>query len=82
MSPAAGRPRCSGKALVLRWQRRTPFRERVEIDGREATVAPTPSTTRRAIVPVFEPVAGLRVIADPAALDGARWSAVPGPVRP
>ncbi len=29
-------------------------------------------------MPVFEPVAGLRVIADPAALDGARWS----PVRP
>ena len=31
-----------GKALILGWQRRTPFRDRVEIDGREATVAPTP----------------------------------------
>ena len=31
-----------GNALVLGWQRRSPFRERVEIDGREAVVAPTP----------------------------------------
>jgi glycine cleavage system aminomethyltransferase T len=31
-----------GKALVLGWQRRTPLRDRVEIDGREATVTPTP----------------------------------------
>jgi sarcosine oxidase subunit alpha len=31
-----------GKALVLGWQRRTPFRDRVEIDGREAVVAQTP----------------------------------------
>ena len=31
-----------GKALILGWQRRTPFRDRVEIDGREALVAPTP----------------------------------------
>ena len=31
-----------GKALVLGWQRKTPFRDRVEIDGREAVVAPTP----------------------------------------
>ncbi len=31
-----------GKALVLGWQRRTPFRDRVEIDGREALVTPTP----------------------------------------
>lgn len=31
-----------GKALVLGWQRRSPFRERVEIDGREAVVTPTP----------------------------------------
>jgi sarcosine oxidase subunit alpha len=31
-----------GKALVLGWQRKPPFRDRVEIDGREATVAPTP----------------------------------------
>lgn len=31
-----------GKALLLGWQRRTPFADRVEIDGREATVAPTP----------------------------------------
>jgi len=30
------------KALVLGWQRKTPFRDRVEIDGREAVVAPTP----------------------------------------
>ncbi len=29
-------------------------------------------------MPVFEPIAGLRVIADPAALDGARWSPGPG----
>jgi glycine cleavage system aminomethyltransferase T len=31
-----------GKALVLGWQRRTPFRDRVEIDGREAVLAQTP----------------------------------------
>jgi glycine cleavage system aminomethyltransferase T len=31
-----------GKALVLGWQKRTPFLDRVEIDGREAVVAPTP----------------------------------------
>ncbi len=31
-----------GKALILGWQRRTPFRDRVEIDGREAVVSPTP----------------------------------------
>jgi len=31
-----------GKALILGWQKRTPFRDRVEIDGREAVVAPTP----------------------------------------
>jgi glycine cleavage system aminomethyltransferase T len=31
-----------GKALVLGWQKRTPFRDRVEIDGREAVVAQTP----------------------------------------
>jgi glycine cleavage system aminomethyltransferase T len=31
-----------GKALMLGWLRRTPFPERVEIDGREAVVTPTP----------------------------------------
>jgi glycine cleavage system aminomethyltransferase T len=31
-----------GVALMLGWLRRTPFPERVEIDGREAVVAPTP----------------------------------------
>ena len=31
-----------GKALMLGWQRRTPFVDRVEIDGREAVVTPTP----------------------------------------
>ena len=31
-----------GKALILGWQKRTPFRDRVEIDGREAVVTPTP----------------------------------------
>ena len=31
-----------GKALVLGWQKRTPFRDRVEIDGREAVVTATP----------------------------------------
>jgi glycine cleavage system aminomethyltransferase T len=31
-----------GRALVLGWQKRTPFRDRVEIDRREAVVAPTP----------------------------------------
>ena len=30
------------RALVLGWQRRTPFADRVEIDGREAVVTPTP----------------------------------------
>ena len=31
-----------GKALMLGWQRHAPFAERVEIDGREAIVTPTP----------------------------------------
>jgi sarcosine oxidase subunit alpha len=31
-----------GEALMLGWQRRVPFAERVEIDGREAVVTPTP----------------------------------------
>jgi glycine cleavage system aminomethyltransferase T len=31
-----------GRALMLGWLRRTPFPERVEIDGREAVVTPTP----------------------------------------
>jgi sarcosine oxidase subunit alpha len=31
-----------GKALMLGWLRRTPFPDRVEIDGREAIVSPTP----------------------------------------
>jgi glycine cleavage system aminomethyltransferase T len=31
-----------GRALLLGWQRRTPFQDRVEIDGREAVVTPTP----------------------------------------
>jgi glycine cleavage system aminomethyltransferase T len=31
-----------GKALILGWQKRTPFRDRVEIDGREAVVVQTP----------------------------------------
>jgi len=31
-----------GKALMLGWQRRTPFANRVSIDGREAVVTPTP----------------------------------------
>jgi sarcosine oxidase subunit alpha len=31
-----------GKALMLGWQRRAPFAERVEIDGREAVVTSTP----------------------------------------
>jgi sarcosine oxidase subunit alpha len=31
-----------GKALLLGWQRRTPCVDRVEIDGREAVVTPTP----------------------------------------
>jgi sarcosine oxidase subunit alpha len=31
-----------GKALILGWQRRRPFADRVEIDGREAVVTPTP----------------------------------------
>jgi glycine cleavage system aminomethyltransferase T len=31
-----------GKALLLGWQRRRPFAEQVEIDGREAVVTPTP----------------------------------------
>ena len=31
-----------GKALILGWQRRRPFLDRVEIDGREAVVTPTP----------------------------------------
>ena len=30
------------KALMLGWQRRAPFADRVEIDGREAVVTPTP----------------------------------------
>jgi sarcosine oxidase subunit alpha len=31
-----------GQALLLGWQRRRPFLDRVEIDGREAVVTPTP----------------------------------------
>jgi sarcosine oxidase subunit alpha len=31
-----------GRALMLGWQRRTPFVDRVSIDGREAVVTPTP----------------------------------------
>jgi glycine cleavage system aminomethyltransferase T len=31
-----------GRALMLGWQRRAPFDDRVEIDGREAVVTPTP----------------------------------------
>jgi sarcosine oxidase subunit alpha len=31
-----------GQAVMLGWQKRTPFVERVEIDGREAAVTPTP----------------------------------------
>jgi sarcosine oxidase, subunit alpha len=31
-----------GRTLLLGWQRRIPFADRVEIDGREATVSPTP----------------------------------------
>ncbi len=31
-----------GRALMLGWQRRTPFADRVSIDGREAVVTPTP----------------------------------------
>ena len=41
-SRAAGRRRCWARRLMLGWQRRRPFRERVEIDGREAVVTPTP----------------------------------------
>ncbi len=31
-----------GRTLVLGWQRRTPFADRVTIEGREAVVSPTP----------------------------------------
>jgi sarcosine oxidase subunit alpha len=31
-----------GRTLILGWQKRTPFPDRVEIDGREAVVTPTP----------------------------------------
>ncbi len=31
-----------GNAVLLGWLKRTPFPDRVEIDGREAVVAPTP----------------------------------------
>jgi glycine cleavage system aminomethyltransferase T len=31
-----------GRTLILGWQRRRPFHDRVEIDGREAVVVPTP----------------------------------------
>jgi glycine cleavage system aminomethyltransferase T len=31
-----------GRALMLGWQRRTPFADRVSIDGREAAVTATP----------------------------------------
>ena len=40
---------------MLGWQRRTPHPDRVVIDGREAVVTATPSTTRRATVPAPEP---------------------------
>ena len=57
-----------GQAVMLGWQRRRRARSVVEIDGREASVdADARSTTRRASVPALEPLAGLRVVADPAA---------------
>jgi glycine cleavage system aminomethyltransferase T len=31
-----------GQAVMLGWQKRAPFADRVEIDGREARVTPTP----------------------------------------
>ena len=31
-----------GHTVMLGWLKRTPFPDRVEIDGREAVVAPTP----------------------------------------
>jgi glycine cleavage system aminomethyltransferase T len=31
-----------GKALILGWQKRPPFPDEVEIDGRRAVVTPTP----------------------------------------
>ena len=31
-----------GRTLILGWQRRTPFADRVTIEGREAVVSPTP----------------------------------------
>jgi glycine cleavage system aminomethyltransferase T len=31
-----------GRALLLGWLKRSPFPDRVEIDGREAVVTPTP----------------------------------------
>ena len=59
-----------GRALMLGWQRRTPFRDRVEIDGREAVVTPDPvlrpggpSCAR------LSRSAGCAWSADPAALD-------------
>ena len=51
-----------GRALMLGWQRSGRHsRTAVQIDGREAVRhADARSTTRRAIVPALEPVAGLR----------------------
>jgi len=40
--PASWHSPLFGKALMLGWLRRTPFPTRVEIDGREAVVTPTP----------------------------------------
>ena len=34
-SPAAGPSPCLGKAVMLGWQKRTPFADRVTIDGRD-----------------------------------------------
>ena len=41
-SPGSWTSPLLGKALMLGWQRRAPFADRVEIDGREAVVTPTP----------------------------------------
>ena len=54
---------------MLGWQKRTPFADRVEIDGREAVVTPTPFYDPEGHRARLERLVGPRVVADPAALD-------------
>ncbi len=64
-----------GRTVMLGWQKSTAVpRARRDRWPRGRRRADTRSTTRRAIVPALDRVRGFRVVADPAALEGARWT--------